>query len=79
MKKVFVLEWHENQFWLQGELKQFINDKLIKKWDINNYYSVGGNYFYIYDTVGGSGTGFRRGEILHKIDISNAEYSKKEL
>jgi hypothetical protein len=73
MDKV-VLKIDESKFWSKGQV--FKNDILIA--EINRHYEVDENFIYIYDSAGGSGTGWVKGELQEKINISNCEY-KKEL
>lgn len=73
MDKV-ILKINDNRFWSKGEV--FKNGVLIAK--INRHYEVDENFIYIYDSVGGSGTGWVKGELLEKINIANCEF-KKEL
>lgn len=79
MKHRFVLTWANNQFWEKGLLREYENGKVINRWRINCFYSFDGQNFLIYDTAGGQGTGYRKGEILHRINIGNAQFKKVEV
>jgi len=69
----FKIKEYKQRFWQVAEV--FKNGKKIA--DINKFYDVTKDWIIIYDTVGGSGTGWNKGEILNKIFIGNAEFSKE--
>ena len=69
----FLIKQYNQRFWQVAEV--FKNGKKIA--DINKFYDVTPKWIIIYDTVGGSGTGWRKGEILNKIFIGDAEFSKE--
>jgi hypothetical protein len=72
MDKV-VLKIRPNRFWSIGQV--YKNDVLIA--EINRHYEVDENFIHIYDTEGGSGTGFVKGELKEKISIANCEFKKE--
>jgi hypothetical protein len=74
MDKVIV-RIYQNRFWSIGEV--YKNNVLIA--EINRHYEVDENFIYIYDSVGGSGTGYKKGELLQKISIANCEYKKETI
>jgi adenine specific DNA methylase Mod len=69
----FKIKEYNQRFWQVAEV--FKNGKKIA--DINKFYDVTTDWIIIYDTVGGSGTGYSKGDILNKIFIGNAEFSKE--
>jgi hypothetical protein len=69
----FLIREYKGKFWQVAEV--FKNG--IKIADVNKFYSVTTDWIIIYDTVGGTGYGYKKGEILAKIYIGNAEYSKE--
>ena len=71
----FLIREYKGNFWQVAEV--FKNG--IKIADVNKFYSVTADWIIIYDTVGGTGYGYKKGEILAKIYIGNAEYSKEYL
>ena len=73
MKKI-KLCYKPNQFWNKGKVTIKENGKSVKKYSINRYYDVDEDYIYIYDVDGGQGIGYKKGKLLHKISLENAEY-----
>lgn len=76
MKKKFVLEWKENQFWNKGLLTKYENGIKVESWRINLYYTIKDDFFFIHGVTGGQGTGYSEGCILNKIYIGDAEFEK---
>ena len=71
MDKIKIVEY-KNRYWQKAEI--FKNDRLIAK--ANRFYDVTPDWIFIYDEIGGSGYGYTKGEILHKIFIGNCEFEK---
>lgn len=71
----FVVKEFKNRFWQIAEV--YKNGKKIAQ--VNKFYEVTHDWIVIYDTVGGSGTGFNKGEILNKFFIGDSEFSKEYL
>ena len=69
MNKKIILETYKNNFWNIGTVKIYYNNNLSKSIKINKFHDVIDDYIIIYETNGGLGTGFRKGDILHKIKI----------
>lgn len=69
----FKIKEYKQRFWQVAEV--FKNGDKIA--DINKFYDVTPEWITIYETVGGTGTGWRKGEIFKKIFIGNAEFSKE--
>lgn len=69
----FLIKEYKQRFWQVAEV--FKNG--IKIANINKFYDVTPDWIIIYDTIGGSGTGWNKGDILTKIFIGNAEFSKE--
>ena len=72
MDKYLIIEYKQ-RFW--GVAEVFKNGKKIAK--VNKFYDVTPEWIIIYDTEGGSGIGWRKGDILAKIFIGNAELFKE--
>lgn len=72
MDKILIKEYR-NRFWRIAEV--FKNGTKIA--DINKFYDVTLGWIIIYETYGGSGIGFKKGNILEKIYIGDAEFSKE--
>jgi len=62
---------HKNQFWDIGEV---FRDG-IKIATINKFYEVDKQSIYIYETIGGSGTGYNKGNIKEIIPILGCKFS----
>ena len=67
----FLIKVYAENVWQVAEV--FKNG--LKIATINKFYSVTPEWIIIYDTIGGSGTGWRKGDIITKIFIGNAEFS----
>lgn len=70
-----ILKWKNNQFWCKGEV--FKDGELIAK--INCFYEVTPDWIFIYEPKGGSGTGYKPGEMIQKIFIGDCNFRKIEL
>lgn len=66
----FVLKVYPRRFWEVAEV--FKND--VKIASINRFYDVTPEWITIYETTGGSGSGFKKGDVISKIFIGNAEF-----
>ena len=80
--KTYVLKKYKGVVWgvaelfvCEGDPESSLFTSLIK---INLFYEVDSNWFSVYDTIGGTGTGWRKGELIRKINISDGEYIVKE-
>lgn len=71
MDKV-ILEEYPNKCW--GVAKVFKNGTEIA--DISLFYDVTPEWIFIYKTAGGSGTGFRQGDLIEKIFIGDCEFKR---
>lgn len=68
-----IIKEFTNRFWEVAEIT-VINSDGVKEWiDVNKFYEVDKNWIYVFDTAGGQGTGYSKGKLLRKIDISNYE------
>jgi len=74
MDKIWIEEYRCN-FWRVA--KVFRNGKEIET--INRFFSVDEEWIYIYKTVGGTGTGFSRGDLIRKIFIGDCEFEHIEI
>ena len=69
----YLIKEYKQRFWQVAEV--FKNGNKIT--DVNKFYDVTHEWITIYDTAGGSGTGWSKGEILAKIFIGDSEFSKE--
>ncbi len=69
MDKKIVLKLFPNKMWSVALVEIYNDNVLNKTININKFYEVNDDYIIIYDTIGGSGTGFTKGDVLHKIKI----------
>ena len=69
------LRHYLNRFWHVAEV--YKNTHKIA--DINKFYEVDKDWILVFSCVGGSGTGWSKGELIQKIFIGNAEYKKIEI
>lgn len=47
----------------------------LKTYNVNLFYEVDNKFIYIYETVGGSGYGYSKGNLKNKISIEDAEFN----
>lgn len=66
------LKVYTGNCWQVAEV--FKNHKSIAK--INKFYNVTEDWIIIYDEIGGSGTGFRKGDVIERIYIGNSEFKR---
>lgn len=71
----FKIKHYKQRFWQVAEV--YLNGNKIAC--INKFYKVTTKWIIIYSTIGGQGTGYRKGEIINKIFIGNAEFSKQTI
>jgi hypothetical protein len=67
--KKIILKKYLNHYWSVADLEIYKNDKLEKVININKFYEINENYINIYETIGGSGVGYKKGDLLQKIEI----------
>lgn len=72
MKKIVIREY-PNRYWSVAEVFVFEDGTTLKAIEVNKFYDVDKDFITIYDTVGGSGTGYMPGKVLHKISIQDCE------
>lgn len=72
-KDLFTIKEYRNRFWQVAEV--FKNEKSIC--EINKFYDVTPDWIIIYDTSGGSGYGYSKGDIIRKIFIGDSEFKKE--
>jgi len=73
MKK-FVLKVYPNRCWHLADLEVYKDNQLVKTYYVNKFWSVNEDWFFIYDEIGGTGTGWRKGDIMSKIYIGDSEF-----
>lgn len=71
MDKVLIKEY-KNRFWDVAEI--FKNDKKIAT--VNLFFSVKDDWIFIYNTAGGSGYGYKQGDLIEKIYIGDCELER---
>lgn len=69
----FLIKEYKWRYWCVAEV--FMNGRKIA--DINKFYEVTPEWIIIYDTVGSTADGWSKGEVIQKIFIGNAEFSKE--
>ena len=74
--KNFILKKYTNRFWSVAELEIYKNEKLVETILINKFYGVTKDWFFEYDASGGSGIGYKPGEIIRKIYIGDSEFKQ---
>ena len=75
MKKKFILKVYPGRCWSVAELEVYESDKLIETITANLFYDVSDDFVSFYETTGGSGTGFKKGKLIRRVDISNCEFN----
>ena len=72
MKKVTIVKKSYRQVW--NKTKIVVEDDSTKnEFEVNMFHDISPEWITIYDTEGGTGTGFYKGDILHRIYIGDAE------
>ncbi len=69
MNKKIILKTFSHYSWGVAEVEIYSDSTLIKTIKVNRFYDVNEGFINIYETVGGSGTGYRKGNLLHRILI----------
>lgn len=72
--KRFILTTYTQNFWGASELKMYENNELIEITPINKFFTISEDWIFIYNEIGGSGIGFKRGDIIKKIFIGDSEF-----
>ena len=68
-----ILKEYKDRSWLIAEVWKN-NEKIA---DINKFYEVTEFWILIYDTNGGQGIGYSKGNLIQKIYIGNCEFEKQ--
>ena len=76
--KMAILTITKGNIWCIGRLEIKHDSGLVVGYSINQYYEVTPDWFIIFSTEGGSGTGFRRGQMTTKIFIGDCEFLTRE-
>ena len=71
MSKV-IINHYQRRYWQVAEI--FKDGTLIAK--ANKFYQVTPDWIFIYDEIGGSGYGYKKGELLKKIFVGDCEIEK---
>lgn len=77
MNRKVVLFLAERAYWCVGLVGVYVDCKLKSMHKINKFYKVTDDYIYIYDTIGGSGTGWREGDLKEKIKLLDSEFETR--
>lgn len=72
--KSFKLIVYPRRFWHKADLEISIDNNIVEIIAVNRFYEINNDFFTIFDTVGGQGTGYNKGNILRKINISECEF-----
>lgn len=75
MKKYILIEYPQH-FWGCFDLEEYIDGVLNRIIELNKYCEVNGDFIIEYDAEGGSGIGWKKGEVIKKISIKGAEFEK---
>jgi hypothetical protein len=73
MKEV-TLTVFPNRFWHKADLNIKYDKSRSETIQINKFYDISPEWIYIYDTEGGTGTGFTKGNLIQKVFIGDAEF-----
>ena len=73
-RRKIILTKYTRQFWSVAKVVVYEDGKKPKEYTVNLFHEVKDDAILIYDTVGGSGIGFKKGELLHRIPIGDAEF-----
>jgi hypothetical protein len=69
MNKNIILRTFSHYSWGVAEVEIYTDGALSKTVKINRFYDVNDGFINIYETVGGSGTGYQKGNLTHRIVI----------
>jgi hypothetical protein len=69
MNKNIILRTFSHYSWGVAEVEIYADGTLSKTIKINRFYDVNDGFINIYETVGGSGTGYEKGDLIHRIAI----------
>ena len=73
--KIIKFVEHKNNCWKVAEVYE--NNVLIKT--INKFFKVDNDFIYEYDCVGGSGTGYRSGDLIWKYSIKDCNFIRESI
>lgn len=79
MKKKFILKVYPLNVWCRAELECYEDGELKETISINRFYDVTQDWIFIYDESGGTGYGYKKGDILRKVFIGDAEFEQKTI
>jgi len=74
MVDLVILTIYKGRCWCVAELSIFEEDKLTETVSINKFYEVDEGSIRIYDTIGGSGYGYSKGNLLRKVSLSGKDF-----
>jgi hypothetical protein len=77
MNKKVVLFLCERCYWCVGIVGIYVDCKIKSMHKINKFYKVSDDFIYIYHTIGGSGTGWREGDLKEKIKLTDSEFETR--
>ena len=77
MRKAILIEYPDH-YWHVADFFVLNHGRVERTERINKFFKVDENWMVIYETVGGSGTGFSAGEMNCRINISDCEFYRAE-
>ncbi len=77
-KRKIILTKYTRHVWGVAKVVVYEDGKDPKTYRVNAFYEVTNDAVLIYDTIGGSGTGYRKGDLLHRIQIDNSDFETIE-
>jgi hypothetical protein len=74
MKKI-ILRKYTRYYWGNADVEIYDEaGTLTRTIEVNQFHDVKDDFIFIYETVGGSGTGYNPGPIQHKISLKDFEF-----
>ena len=79
VNRKIILEVNSQGYWKEYRLIELPEKVLHEhKSQCPFFYEAEGEWIRIFDSIGGSGTGYFKGELLKKIFIGDSEFERKE-
>lgn len=82
--ELVLLTVYPNRYWGIGLVEiwkpasQYKDAELIEEVRINKFYEVTDDFIFIYDETGGSGYGYKKGDLLRKISLEGREFKTQQ-
>jgi len=78
MKKIIIIE-HKQRSWNIYDVQIMEGGKIIEQFIVSKFYEITAKWFIIYQAVGVPGTGYKKGKINRRINISKMEIETREI